>query len=362
MELGVVRSLSSARGPRSPGELDDFEQELVDQYALALVGAGLTDGSVANDRSAVFEFIDFLGRHVWTAEPDDADRYLVWLRKDRRLAKSTVQGRASAIGRFFEFLIARYQGDIHALAGCVVVQPIDEFNRPTNVEKAASARVPPRADEVEALFSDWRDSLADARKYLPAARDYMAASLWRRVGLRISETGMLDVGDWHPDLGEFGKLHVRFGKGSRGRGPKTRLVPAIDAVDDLMAWWLEEIRPQFDDDFEDPSAPLLPSERHDSLFAHCTRIGPDALRAGLAEAVSRWLPVWSGRLTPHGLRHYCASSLYARGVDLKAIQDLLGHEWLMTTTRYVHVHDGHIEQAWAAANERNRARFSEDRR
>ncbi len=68
--------------------------------------------------------------------------------------------------------------------------------------------------------------------------------------------------------------------------------------------------------------------------------------------MSRWLPAWEGKLTPHGLRHYCASSMYARGVDLKAIQDLLGHNWLSTTTRYIHVHDDHIEHAWATANER----------
>ncbi|HEV8558314.1 MAG TPA: tyrosine-type recombinase/integrase [Actinophytocola sp.] len=49
--------------------------------------------------------------------------------------------------------------------------------------------------------------------------------------------------------------------------------------------------------------------------------------------MSAWLPEWAGRLTPHGLRHFCASSLYARGMDLKAIQELLGHEWLSTTTR-----------------------------
>ncbi len=59
------------------------------------------------------------------------------------------------------------------------------------------------------------------------------------------------------------------------------------------------------------------------------------MREGLAAAVAIWLPDWPGRLTPHGLRHFCASSLYARGVDLKAIEELLGHEWLSTTTRYI---------------------------
>ncbi|WP_308315610.1 tyrosine-type recombinase/integrase [Streptomyces sp. ISL-100] len=65
-----------------------------------------------------------------------------------------------------------------------------------------------------------------------------------------------------------------------------------------------------------------------------------------------FLPSWSGRLTPHVLRHFCASSLYLQGVDLKAVQELLGHEWLSTTTRYIHVHDNHIEQTWATANQR----------
>jgi site-specific recombinase XerD len=79
----------------------------------------------------------------------------------------------------------------------------------------------------------------------------------------------------------------------------------------------------------------------------------------LADSVVRWLPAWEGRLTPHGLRHFCASSLYARGLDLKAIQEVLGHSWLSTTTRYIHVHDGHIEQAWTQANLRVSARLNE---
>jgi site-specific recombinase XerD len=259
--------------------------------------------------------------------------------------------------RFFDFLLARYQGDIHALTGCVLVQPIDEFNRPATAGNYGITRIPPQEHEVERLFAGWRAWLPTARKYLPAARDYFAASLWRRVGLRINETVMLDLRDWRPDLGAHGKLHVRFGKGSRGRGPKTRLVSAINQVDALMGSWLADVRHQFGDDWADPDAPLLPSERRDRDFGGCLRVGGNAVRDGLATAVATWLPDWSGRLSPHGLRHFCASSLYARGVDLKAIQELLGHEWLSTTTRYIHVHDDHVERAWAAAHARTSARL-----
>ena len=357
--LAVVRSIGSPRSLRTAQELEDFEQELVDQYCLAMLGAGLTDGHVAQDRSVLFELIGFLAVPVWATTPEDADRWLTWLRRDRRQARSTVQVKAWAVAEFFEFLLVRYHGDIQALTGCVVAQPIDEFNRPTKAEYASAPRVPPASDEVEQLFSAWRASLPDARKYLPAARDYLAASLWRRGGLRINETVGLDIRDWRPDLGEHGKLHVRFGKGSHGRGPKARLVPGIDAVDELLEWWLGDVRHQFGDDFDDPDAPLLPSERRDRDTGAVQRVGSEALRSGLANAVGRWLPSWTGRLTPHGLRHFCASSLYERGLDLKAIQELLGHEWLSTTTRYIHVHADHIESAWANANQRVTARFEE---
>jgi site-specific recombinase XerD len=357
MTLAVVRSLGMTRRAYAGEELETFEQELIDQYALAGAACGISDGAIAAERAVIFAFVRFLGRPVWTAGTDDADRFLTHQRQTLRLAHSTVQQKAWALARFYEFLLARYQTDVHAVTGHVLTQPIDEFNRPHKADYGATVRVPPPDAEVEAFFTEWRDWLPSARKYLPAARDYLAASLWRRAGLRISETLMLDLRDWRPDLGEHGKLHVRFGKGSMGRGPKVRLVPAINEVNALIEWWLTDVRHQFGDDYDDPDAPLLPSERRDQ-DGGCLRAGADALRSGLAGAVGAWLPSWSGRLTPHVLRHYCASSLYARGMDLKAIQELLGHDWLSTTTRYIHVHQNQIEAAWTAANQRVTARLT----
>ncbi|MEV0446247.1 tyrosine-type recombinase/integrase [Streptomyces spectabilis] len=337
--------------------MEDFEQELVDQFALASAGAGISDQHISEERSVIFQFLRFSGRPVWEASPDTADGFLSHQRKELGLARSTVASKAQTLAQFYDFLILRYQGDVHALTGHVLTQPIDEYNRPAD-PSAQVIRVPPQEDEVNQLFAGWRESLPHARKFLPAARDYFAASLWRRTGLRISETVNLDIRDWRPDLGDFGKLHVRFGKGSRGKGPKARLVPAIDSTDALVTWWLTDIRHQFGDDWQNPDAPLLPSERRDRITGECQRAGDDALRSGLAGAVAAYLPAWQGRLTPHVLRHFCASSLYLRGMDLKAIQELLGHSWLSTTTRYIHVHSDHIENAWLQANDRVAARLT----
>ena len=97
--LAVVRSLGSARSLRSPQELEDFEQELVDQYALALVGSGIKDRQVASERGVLFEFVGFLGRPVWSAGPEDADRFLTGLRRAGQ-AHSTVQFKAWTLQRF----------------------------------------------------------------------------------------------------------------------------------------------------------------------------------------------------------------------------------------------------------------------
>jgi len=340
---------------RSGEDVEVFQQEIVDQYALAMGSSGLTDAYVAATRRVVFEFARSLPGPLWTATCADADRFLVDQRRAGR-ASTTRASKAVMLAQFFEFVISRYQGDIAALWGHVVEQPIDEFNKPPSFT-LTRVRVPPSDEDVEALFADWRAALDDVRKYLPAARDYFAASLWRRLGLRINETVMLDIRDWRPDLGGLGKLHVRHGKGARGRGPKARLVPAINGADELIDWWLAEVRHQFGEDFADPDAPMLPSERHDPVLPRCRRVGPEALRQGLVRQTARALPGWKGRLTPHVLRHYCASSLYGAGMDLKALQELLGHQWLSTTTGYIHVRSDYVEQAWRCSNERVAARL-----
>jgi site-specific recombinase XerD len=65
-------------------------------------------------------------------------------------------------------------------------------------------------------------------------------------------------------------------------------------------------------------------------------------------------------LSPHVLRHACASRLYGEGLGLMAIQQLLGHRWMSTTVRYVHVSGEAIETEYLQAAERSAQRFKEN--
>jgi integrase/recombinase XerC len=99
-------------------------------------------------------------------------------------------------------------------------------------------------------------------------------------------------------------------------------------------------------------AALFPSERGGP-------IGGDTFAAALTQAAATHLRGPMTKLTPHVLRHACASRLDGEGIGLAEIQQPLGLRWLSTTVRHVRVADEAIEQAYQRAAERAAARFRE---
>ena len=105
------------------------------------------------------------------------------------------------------------------------------------------------------------------------------------------------------------------------------------------------------EDHTRPGAPLFCSERRNT-DGTAARVSNETLRSTLSAAAARHLPEWQDRLTPHVLRHFCASQLYLGGMDLVAIQQTLGHIWVATTMNYIHVQATHIEDAWVTGQQR----------
>ena len=235
MALAVVRNVGAPPGLRSEQDIDDFEQEIVDQYALAMAAAGLTDGHIAGTGAVVVRVrrASWAGRCGLRRSMTPTGSWPICAEPWPGAQHGGQQGWACRA--FYDFLIARYQGDIHA-PDRPRARPADRRVQPAGQgRRTAAARVPPADDEVEALFTQWgRQSLPDARKYLPAARDYLAASLWRRAGSADQRDGDAR----HPRLaagsGRARQAPRPVRQGQPGRGPKTRLVPAINAVDTLL--------------------------------------------------------------------------------------------------------------------------------
>jgi len=346
--LAVVRDLREVRLPATAEVLEQFEVDVLAGFVLARASAGVTDGTIRGEIGQLDQTRAWFGRALWEMEPSDADAYFG--RVMRRSPSGTRLARSQALRSYFDFLELRHKVELHAMTGRVVECPIDELNRPRGA-KDAKLRIPPRADEMTSFFAGWAQELGWCRKYAASARNYTAAKLMADVGLRVNEVRSLDLADVKWELGSFGKLHVRHGKGARGSGPRGRMVPLLNNADRVLRWFIEDVWGQFDDDHLRHGAPLFPSERRRS-DGSSARVGYEPLRTSLAAATAAHLPAWSGRLTPHVLRHHCASQLYLDGVDLISIQEMLGHSWVATTMRYIHVHSSRIEDAWVAGQQR----------
>jgi integrase len=215
LSLAVVRDLREQRPAVGPEEVAEFETDVLAGFVLARASAGLADGTIRGDVGHLEQVRAWFGRPLWDMEPAHADAYFGKVLRDA--ARGTRLARAQALTTYFQFLELRHKVEIHQLTGRVAECPVDEMNRPRGGGNAA-LRIPPAEAEVGTLFAGWRDELATCRKFAPTARNYAAARLMAEVGLRVSEACGLDLADIKWDLGRFGKLHVRHGKGSRGSG------------------------------------------------------------------------------------------------------------------------------------------------
>jgi len=160
---------------------------------------------------------------------------------------------------------------------------------------------------------------------LPAAMDFSTArlacllELLYASGLRVSELVGLDLQDL---VSEQRTLRVM------GKGRKERLVPYHAQAAAVLETYLS-FRSAF------LAAKALPASVAIFLNQRGGRLTPTSvrslLRAALAAAAVR------SRVSPHALRHSFATHLLNRGMDLRAIQELLGHASLSTTQRYTHL-------------------------
>jgi integrase len=282
MALAVVRDLREARVAADPGELAAFETDVLSGFVLARAAAGLADSTIAGEVIHLEQVRAWLGRPLWTMQPAGADAYFGQVL--RGAARGTRLARAQALKTCFLFLELRHKAGIHQMTGHVVECPVDELNRPRGSRDAA-LRIPPSEAQVGMLFTGWRGEVAGCRKFAPAARNYAAAKLMAEVGLRVNEVCQLDLDDVKWDLGRFGKIHVRMGKGARGSGPRERMVPLLNNARATLEWFVQDVWAHFDDDHTRPGAPLLPSERK-TPDGTCARVGDEALRAALAGAAA----------------------------------------------------------------------------
>jgi integrase/recombinase XerC len=265
----------------------------------------------------IARFVAFASGEMGCSGPADVKpavvrAYLAHLHGER-LARVSAQRALAALRTYFRFLCREREIDVNPAA--VVPTP----------------RAPKKLPEVLTA-----PQLAELLEALPATpvgrRDRAALELLYGAGLRAAELVGLDLDDV-----DLSRRLVRV----RGKGGKERIVPFGRIAEQALRAYLPErgawraAAGSFDDE------PLFVNQRGG-------RLTDRSLRRILNAAVQHVALVH--RVHPHTLRHAFATHLLEAGMDLRAIQELLGHASLATTQRYTHLDLAHLMETYRKAH------------
>jgi integrase/recombinase XerC len=274
----------------------------------------------------VGQFLGFLAGHMGgppslrqlaKLTPADVRAFMAARRSGGAGSRSLMRGLAGARS-FARFLERNGKGKVGALAA--VRSPKLARTLPKPLTIASAKRI---AD------TDLREG--EARKPWIIARDAAVLGLLYGSGLRIAEALSLKRNEAPlPGTGEA--LTVT------GKGNKSRMVPVLPQVAKLIAEYVALYPLELPGE-----GPLFVGARGGPLSPRVVQLTMARLRGALG------LP---DSATPHALRHSFATHLLARGGDLRAIQELLGHVSLSTTQIYTAVDSERLLEVYAGAHPR----------
>ncbi len=252
--------------------------------------------------------------------PEEIDhtllRSFLGMLRRRGYSSGTVARKLASLRAFFRYL---------EQTGVIDVDPSALLRSPKTPQ-----RLPiffSREEMISALVAPQGDSFQ-------AVRDRAMLEFFYSTGVRLSELTGLDL----PDI-DLRDCSARV----RGKGRKERIVllgrPALDALKDYLKTRAELIRKK---------------ERTDEQALWLNRSGTRLSGRSIQKMVRRYLRLVSDRekVSPHVIRHTFATHLLDAGADLRAVQELLGHESLSTTQVYTHLTTDRLKQVYRQAHPR----------
>jgi integrase/recombinase XerD len=246
----------------------------------------------------------------------------LWHHKGKHLAHMTQRNRIVCLKTFYRFLVKN---------AAVISDPTTELELPRIRDQ-----LPPNVlskKEVARL-------LAQPNGATPCGiRDRAILELLYSSGIRVSELTALSLEDLDIRSGELRVL---------GKGNKERMVPVGEVACDYLALYLEAARP------------ALARAKQRTLFV--TVRGKPFLATNLV-AIVREYGRGAGihkRVTPHALRHTCATHLLKGKADIRQIQRILGHASIATTQRYTKVEITDLKEVLKRCHPRERKEIHVD--
>ncbi|MBY6199572.1 tyrosine recombinase XerC [Vibrio hangzhouensis] len=252
-----------------------------------------------------------MGVRAWTDVDAGWVRQLASKGMREGMKASSIATRLSSLRSFFDFLILR--GELSANPAKGVSAPRKQRPLPKNLD----------VDEVSQLLEvDEDDPLA--------VRDRAMMELMYGAGLRLAELVSINVKHLNLSSGEIRVI---------GKGNKERKVPFSGYAAEWAKKWLK-IRGQM----AKPDEPAL----------FVSKLGTRISHRSVQKRMAEWGQKQSlaSHVSPHKLRHSFATHMLESSNNLRAVQELLGHENISTTQIYTHLDFQHLAQAYDQAHPR----------
>lgn len=301
------------------------------QYLQSEAGASVY--TQRNYRQAISEFIGWYSKDR-KKSPDwlglkklDFRGYLRFLGRGN-YSRSAIQLRFSALRSFYKHLIRR---------GKLDASPIKEITLPKKEKRLPQFLTPEQMIALlEAPLREFEsakenDKQPDSLDPAPYLRDAAVLEVIYSCGLRISELCSLRV----KDLDTKQRLVRVYGKGKKER----QLPIGEPALKAISHYWTALAHP--------PTGvmPVFLANEND-----LKPIYPRIVQLRLKHYLE--IAGLDPKLTPHKLRHSYATHLLNAGADLRSVQELLGHENLVTTQVYTHLTTDRLKKAYDDAHPR----------
>lgn len=272
-------------------------------------------------------FLAWLSDKDLTEDPDALKRLpsgFTQHLQEQELSKSSIARKLSALKMFFKFLLKERIFELGELSlqfhGPKQLKKLPEFLTPEELTRMKQA--------VMAGFPDWR-----ALEPI-ALRNLLMLEFLFSSGVRVAELVQTKVGDISPDDGELLVL---------GKGRKERITFVSAEAIGYLSVYLAQAFPALKGAAATAGDTLFLNYAGTPLSArsvHRTLCGL-ASDAGISKPIS-----------PHTFRHSFATHLLNHGVDLRVVQELLGHVSIRTTQIYTHVTTERLKRAYLQAHPR----------
>ena len=255
-------------------------------------------------------FAAYSGSRGWKQIDHIAVRGFLSQLYEKRLSKTSVARALAAVRSLYRWL---------AREGVVEQNPAKLVATPKLPKKL------PRVPTIEEMNAVIDGEMPDVAAF--PERDRLMLELLYGCGIRNSELTGINLDD------------IRLSAGAiliRGKGKKERYVPFGDSAKSALASYLP-VRQKLVNALQKQPAALLVNRRGGRLTTRS--VGRIVKKIAVAKGLSP-------DVHPHTLRHAFGTHMLEEGADLRAIQELLGHERLATTQRYTQLSMKHVLQVY----------------